>query len=87
MKRITALVLSGLLFTSLALVGAPNEADQKWLKAVEQKITAGGNNVTTPSQDRVDLLKTWAEKNGYSVTIAKVETTFRISVNKNLARK
>jgi len=87
MKKITALALSSLLFVSLALAGEPNEVDQKWLKAVEQKVTSGDTSVTTPSQERVDLLKTWAAKNGYSVTVNKLDRGFQLSVNKNLARK
>jgi HAMP domain-containing protein len=86
MKIFTAFVLSAVLFASLAVAG-PNEADQRWLSAVEQKVNAGDSTVTTSSQARVDLLKSWAEKNRYSVTVTKTENGFRLDVNKNLARK
>ena len=86
MKTFTAFALGLVLFASSAVAG-PSEADQRWLKAVEQKITAGDTNVATPSQDRVDLLKNWADKNHYSVTVNKTETGFRVEVSKNVAQK
>ena len=86
MKTLTAFFLSAVLFASLAVAG-PSEADQRWLNAVEQKVNAGDRTVTTPSQARVDLLKSWAEKNRYSVTVTKTESGFRLDVNKNLARR
>ena len=85
-KIFTAVALTTVLFTSLA-IAEPTEADQRWLKAVEQKVTAGDTNVATPSQDRVDLLKTWAQKNRYSVTVTKTDNGFRLTVSKNIAQK
>ena len=84
-KTFIAVALSTVLFASLA-VAEPTEADQRWLKAVEQKVTAGDTNVTTPSQERVDLVKAWAQKNRYSVTVAKTDNGFRLTVSKNIAQ-
>jgi HAMP domain-containing protein len=86
MKTFTAFVLSTVLFASFAVAG-PTEADQRWLNAVEQKVNAGDTSVATPSQARVDLLKSWAEKNRYSVTVTKTETGFNLSLSKNIAQK
>ena len=86
MKIFTSVILSTVLFVSLAVAG-PSEADQRWLTAVQQKVTAGDTNVTTPSQERVDLLKSWAEKNRYSVTVTKTDSGYRLSVSKNIAQK
>ena len=87
MKKIIAPALCALLFTASALAAEPTAADQKWLQAVEQKITAGDTQVSTPSAARVDLLKKWAEKNGYAVAVVKNDTGFRLDVSKDIARK
>lgn len=86
MKAFIAVVLSAALFSSLAFAG-PSEADQRWLTAVQQKVSAGDTSVTTPSQERVDLLKAWAEKNRYSVTVIKTDTGFRLTLTKSIAQK
>ena len=87
MKKITVLALAGMLFASLSFAGEPNPADQKWLTVVEQKITGGQTKVSTPSEERVVLLKQWAAQHGYSVTVTKVESSFRLDVSKSLAGK
>ena len=87
MKKITVLALTGLLFASLSFAAEPTPADQKWLTVVEQKITEGQTKVSTPSEERVVLLKQWAARHGYSVTVTKVESGFRLDVSKSLAGK
>jgi len=53
MKKLTALLLGGLLMASLTAFAEPSEADQKWLKAVEKMVAKGEKKVTTPVETRV----------------------------------
>jgi hypothetical protein len=61
-------------------------ADQKWLEAVKTMVINGEAMISTPSQERVDLLKEWAAKNGYSVQVTKTERGFRLDVSRRLAK-
>lgn len=60
-----------------------NDADQKWLQIVEQKITSGQTEVSTPSKERSDLLKEWAGTKGYTVAVTKTGENFRIALTKS----
>ena len=85
MKKTILLACGCLLGFNLAFAGqiqTDNPADAKWLAAVEKKITSGANEVTTPSEPRTQLLKDWAAKNGYSVKITKVESTYSVEFSK-----
>jgi len=87
MKKFTAIVIASLLMTGFALAGQPSEADQKWLSVVEKKVAEGQMQVSTPSEERVQLLKDWAATHGYSVEVTKSDIAYRIEVSKLLARK
>jgi len=63
------------------------DADQKWLEAVQKIVTKGESKVSTPNEVRVNLLKEWGGKNGYSVKATKTETGYNIEVSRNLAQK
>ena len=76
--------LGCLITVSVSLANQPSEADQKWLGAVEKKIASGELQVSTPSETRVNLLKEWAVKSGYSV---KADSNYRVQVSKGLAKK
>jgi hypothetical protein len=78
MKKLTALLLGCLLSTTFAFAGEPNAADQKWLQAIENMVTKGEKKVTTSKEDRVNLVKDWAGKNGYSVKVTKAGNCFNI---------
>ncbi len=84
MKKIAALLLGGSLIFSLVALAEPKEADQKWLGAVEKMVTSGQSKVSTPSEDRVNLLKEWAGKNGYSVSTTKTRTGYTIEISKKV---
>ena len=87
MKKL-AVVLLGCVLTFGATAGdQPKEADQKWLKAVEKMVAGGERTVTTPKEERVNLLKDWSSKNGYSVKVTKTETGFSVEVSKSIAQK
>ncbi len=86
MKKIAALILCSLLAASVAVASEPNEADQKWLCAVVKMVSEGKTQVSTQSEARVNLLKEWASKNGYSVRVTKTDTSYRIEVSKELAK-
>ena len=87
MKKLTAIVIGCLLMTGFALAGQPSEMDQKWLSVVEKKVAEGQVQISTPSEERVKLLKDWATRHGYSVEVTKSDTAYRIEVSKLLAQK
>lgn len=88
MKKLLALTYICVLATSGVLAGnAPTEADQKWLQAVEKKVTAGESKVSTPAPQRVELLKQWASNNGYTAQVTQSDNSYRIELSKSLAQK
>jgi hypothetical protein len=76
-----------LLTFTLTAAAESKPADQKWLDAVQKMVAKGERQVSTPSTERVNLLKTWGKENGYSVKVTKTETGYRIEVTKQLAQK
>ena len=86
MKKIIIVALGCLLSLNLALAGEPSAADQKWLSAVEKMVAEGKTSVSTPSKERVDLLKQWAGKKGYTVDVTKSENSYRAKLSKNIAK-
>jgi hypothetical protein len=87
MKKLAVLLLGTLLTFNLVALGQPKEADQKWLEAVQKMVAKGERKVSTPNEDRANLLKEWGAKNGYSVKVTKAETGYSIEVSKSLAQK
>jgi hypothetical protein len=87
MKKLTALTAVCVLMTGLAFAGQNNEADQKWLEVVQKKVAEGQTKISTPIEERVTLLKDWADKNGYSVAVSKNENSYRLDLSKNVAQK
>ena len=62
------------------IAAEPTEADQRWAKAVEQKITAGPTTVTTPSEVRANLAKAIAAKLGRLCTVTKTDAGYLVDV-------
>ena len=87
MKKLIPLVLGCFLTLNFAFAGQPTDANNKWLGAVEKKVADGQTKVSTPSEERVGLLKEWAGKHGYSVQVNKTETGYQIDLAKELAQK
>jgi hypothetical protein len=87
MKRIIAIACGSLLILGSTLAGELNQVDQKWLTAIEKKVAQGDTKISTPSEERVNLLKDWAGKNGYSATVTKNEGSYRVELSKSLANK
>lgn len=85
MKKLVCLIAL-VAATSLA-VAETKEADKKWLDVVQKMVTEGKTQISTPSQERVDLLKEWGRKQGYSVTVNKTEAGFRLELTKLVAKK
>jgi rRNA maturation endonuclease Nob1 len=81
MKILAALSLSCLLAAGSVVAGETNEADQKWVQVVEKMVANGDRKITTPSETRVNLLKDWAAKNGYSLSVTKTDTGFSVEVS------
>lgn len=71
MKNLSVFLLGALLTTTLALATESTPADQKWLQAIENMVTKGEKKITTSKEERVKLVKDWADKNGYSVRVTK----------------
>jgi len=86
-KLVAALLGSACLTFCLAASAEPTPADQKWLEVVEKMVAKGEQTVSTPSEERVNLLKTWGTEKGYTVKVTKTDTGYRIEVSKELAQK
>ena len=69
-----------LLAINFAALGETKEADKKWLEAVEKMVTQGEKKVTTPNEDRVNLLKEWGGKKGYTVKVTKTEKGYSVEL-------
>jgi hypothetical protein len=78
MRKSLVFVFACLLTTSVLQATEPGPADQKWLQAVQKMVTKGETKVTTPNEERVSLVKDWAEKNGYAVKVSKTGNSFTI---------
>ena len=87
MKRVVVLSLSNLLLTFCLTASAePSQADQRWLGEVQKMVAKGDNKVSTPSEERVSLLKAWGKEHGYSVKVTKTDAGFKIELTKQLAK-
>ncbi len=86
MKKIALVMLGCLVLNVSSALAEPTAADQKWLGAVQKMVDAGKNKVSTPSQDRVELLKKWAGPKGITVTVSKTEAGYQLELSKNLAK-
>ena len=62
------------------IAAEPTEADQRWAKAVEQKIAAGPAVVTTTSEVRANLAKAIAAKLGRLATVTKSDAGYTVDV-------
>jgi hypothetical protein len=87
MKKLVALTSTCLLVTILAFASQTSDADQKWLQAVEKKVSNGDTKVSTAAETRLQLLKDWAGKNGYSAKVTRTEKSFQVELSKSLAQK
>ena len=47
---------------------------------------SGKNKVSTPSQERVELVKKWAGEKGFTVTVSKIEAGYQLELSKNIAK-
>ena len=82
MKKLIALTAGLFLSAGLAPAGQLCEADQKWLEVVAKLIEKGNTTISTPIEERVEMLKEWAGKSGYSVEVASSCDCYRLEVSK-----
>jgi len=87
MKKIAIAALSCLLTLGFAFAGGTTSADQKWLLAVEKMVADGQTTVSTPNKERMNLLKEWADKKGYSVEVTESDASYRLRLSKSVAKK
>lgn len=87
MKKIAAVAAGCLMALNFAFAGDPTPADQKWLSAIEKKVAAGETKVSTPSKERLSLLKEWAVKKGYSVEVTESDANYRVKLARALAKQ
>src|SRR5215831_565933 len=92
MKKQILLGIACLMTTFVVSATEPTPADQKWLQAVEKMVAKGEKKVTTANEERVNLAKEWADKNGYSVKVTKAGNSFNLEfaikeTTKNVAQK
>jgi hypothetical protein len=87
MKKLVLLAITGMAAMNLVVAGpAASEADQKWLAAVEKMVAKGEKSISTPVEARTQLAKDWAKKNGYSVAVTKIGSSYRLEFSKALAK-
>ena len=87
MKKLAAILLGCFLAGNFVAVAETKEADQKWLEAVEKMVTQGEKRVSTPNQDRVNLLKQWGDKKGYTVKVTQTDKGYSVEVTPKAASK
>lgn len=87
MKKFAVLLLGVLLMVGYAALGQPTAADQKWLEAVQKMVASGQSKVSTPDENRVNLLKEWGAQNGYGLRVTRTETGYTIELSRDLAQK
>jgi hypothetical protein len=86
MRKIAAVIASCLLIAGSSAMADPSANDQKWLEAVQKMVEKGQTRISTPNQERVDLLKKWATEKGYSVEVARTDSGYRVDLAKSVAR-
>ena len=87
MKKPILLAVTGMAAMNLVVAGqAVSEADQKWLAAVEKMVAKGEKSISTPVEARTQLVKDWAKKNGYTVTVTKTGSSYRVEFSKAVAK-
>src|SRR4051812_1371183 len=82
MKKLTVLLFGCVLAFRLTALAEPSEADQKWLKTVQKMVAKGEKKVITHDEARVKLVKTWADKDGYTVQVTKQDNGYRLEIEK-----
>jgi rRNA maturation endonuclease Nob1 len=86
MKKFVAIMAGCLLLGGFSAMAEPGATDQKWLTAVQKMVEDGQTRVSTPSEERVKLLKEWAAKQGLSVEVTKTDAGFSIKLQKKVAK-
>jgi len=86
MKKIIAATAGFLLIACSVALAQPSTADQKWLEVVQKMVEKGQTKLSTPSLERVKLLKDWAAKNGFTVTVTQADSSYKLEVSKTLAK-
>jgi hypothetical protein len=86
MKKFVAIVASCVLLASYSALAEPSAADQKWLTAVQKMAENGQTKISTPSPERLKLVKDWATQQGYQAEVTKTDTGFSVELQKHLAK-
>lgn len=86
MKKVIVAAVSLLLFAGYVALAEPSAADQKWLEAVQKMVDKGQTQISTPSADRVKLVKDWAAKSGFTVAVTQNESSYKLEITKHVAK-
>lgn len=78
MKKLSLLLVAGLLTAFVASAGELSEADQKWSAAVEKMIEKGTEKISTPDANRAELAVKLAKKFNRTATITKREKNYEV---------
>jgi hypothetical protein len=49
-------------------------------------VDKGQTQLSTPSADRVKLVKDWAAKSGFTVTVTQNESSYKLEITKHVAK-
>jgi hypothetical protein len=86
MKKTIVAIVGLILIACNVVLADSSTADQKWLGAVQKMVQQGQTKVSTPSDGRVKLIQDWAQKNSYSVTVTKSDTSFQLEITRSVAK-
>ena len=86
MRKIIVVAVGCLLIACSVALAEPSAADQKWLEAVQKMVENGQTQLSTPSQERVKLLQTWASQHDFTVVVTHTDSSYRLEVTKPVAK-
>jgi hypothetical protein len=78
MKLKAFIVLIPMLAVAVASAAELTEADLQWGKAVEKMFTEGKTSISTPSEQRAQLARQIAEKQGRPCAVERIDNGFRV---------
>jgi hypothetical protein len=86
MEKTIVAIASLILIACNVVLADSSAAVQKWLGAVQKMVAQGQTKVSTPNEERVKLIRDWAEKHSYSVTVTEADIGFRLEITRAIAK-
>jgi hypothetical protein len=87
MKKVISALVGVCWIAGTVAIAAPSESDQKWLDTVQKMVERGNNRVTTPSNERVNLVKDWSAKSGMTVKVTQAGSSYTMEITSSRLAK